>query len=101
MRILAYSLMFIGFAGCLAVGLSSYHHTAWIWHTQQLKEGENIEREAVESEMRALSLDLNERYRIAILPASLILIGGILNGTPKKESKTKRHRQPSKLARKS
>ena len=78
--------MVAGFIGCLAVGFSTYHHTAWMWHGQQLENKERIERKAAVSEMRDLSLDLKNRYRIALFPATLILIGGILNGVSQKRT---------------
>ncbi|PXA04261.1 hypothetical protein DDZ13_06905 [Coraliomargarita sinensis] len=78
-KVISYSLMALGFLWILGIALSSYHHTAWMSHSQSLGTNEEVKRVEATRAMRELSLNIKDHYRIITVPASLILIGGILN----------------------
>ena len=57
---------------------TSFQHTRWIWQSQNLPAGDLIPRDEVVSNMRELSLSLNNRHRLIAIPACLMLAGGLL-----------------------
>jgi hypothetical protein len=57
---------------------TSYQHTLWIWHSQNLPKGDTIPRDAAISAMRDLSLALKDRHRIVLIPGLFMLTGGLL-----------------------
>ena len=59
-------------------------HTLWMWHSQNLTAGEMIPRTDAVNQMRSLSLAVRDIYRPLVIPAAMILIGGVLNGIRKK-----------------
>jgi hypothetical protein len=83
MRFLGFSLVIVGFlwvAWDCADGFVGYQHTRWIWQTQHLPAGEDIKRSDAAGAMRELSLDLKNRHREILLPAVLMLVGGLILG---------------------
>jgi len=80
MRLLGFSLLGIGFLWItldVVSGFSNFQHMNWIWHSQNLPSGETIEKSAAVGVMRELSLALNTRHRIVVIPALLMLVGGL------------------------
>ena len=63
---------------------STRFHTLWMWHCQNLTAGEMIPRTDAVTQMRSLSLAVRDIYRPLVIPAAMILIGGILNGIKRK-----------------
>lgn len=62
-----------------AVGFSDDQHTIWVAHTQHLSSGETLTRDQASIELRQLSLALKDRHRVVILPAILMLAGGLIS----------------------
>ena len=88
MKMTAYIMMSVGFlwiaAACLDL-FGSPHHTLWIWHSKNLPAGEMIPRENAVSSMRDMALSIQDTYQPLIIPASMILLGGILNGRKRRK----------------
>jgi hypothetical protein len=83
MRFLGFSLVIAGFlwiAWDCAAGFVGYQHRRWIWQTQHMPTGEDIKRTDAAGAMRELSLDLNNRHREVLLPAVVMLAGGLILG---------------------
>ncbi|MDA3797858.1 MAG: hypothetical protein PF692_02130 [Kiritimatiellae bacterium] len=81
-KIIAYSLLLIGIGWILFVCLDSAGpYASWMWYSQNLTEGEMIPRTDAIFQMKKLQLALRDEYRILIIPAILMLAGGIINGT--------------------
>ena len=88
---MASALMLIGFIWITGVCLdlfSAKHHLLWIYHSQNLTTGKMIPRIDAISQMRKLELDIQNVYQPLVIPALLMLIGGILNGTKNKKKLT-------------
>ena len=88
-QLAAFVLMVIGFiwiAGVCLDWFGAQHHALWIWHSQNLTTGEMIPRADAVATMRRLELAIHGVYQSLVIPAGLILLGGILNGTRKKTS---------------
>ena len=83
MRILGLSCLVVGFlwiAWDCADGFVGYQYVRWIWQTQHLPAGETIKRTDAAGAMRELSLDLKNRHRLVLIPALLMLAGGLVLG---------------------
>ena len=81
MRPLGLSLLLIGFLWITwdaAGGFVGYQYTRWMWHSQQLPAGDTIQRTDAVRAMRELSIALKDRHRVILLPAVLMLAGGLL-----------------------
>ena len=64
---------------------TSYQHQSWIWHSQNLPEGDSITRNDAVSAMRELNLDLNRHHKLILIPGFCMLAGSLLlMSTPKK-----------------
>ena len=91
-RLTAYALMLIGFMWiadvCLDIS-SARHHDLWIWHSHNLTARELIPRTDAIGQMRNLELAIKNVYQLLIIPAALIVFGGILNGTGKRKKYSK------------
>ena len=88
-RITAYVLMIVGFVWIASVCLDlvgAQHHVLWIWHVQNLTAGDMIPRTDAVGQMRELELAIQDVYQPLVIPAGLIFIGGILNGTGKRKA---------------
>jgi hypothetical protein len=88
-RIAAYALMIVGFvwiAGVCRDLFCAQHHTLWIWHSQNLTAGEMIPRTDAVDQMRKLELAIQDVYQPLVIPAGLILLGGILNGIGRRKA---------------
>ncbi len=88
-RIAAYACMIIGFVWIAGVCLDlfgAHHHVLWIWHTQNLTAGETIPRTDAVDQMRKLELAIQDVYQPLVIPAGLILLGGILNGIGRRKA---------------
>ncbi len=82
-RWIAYALMAIGFVWIAGVCLdlfSAQHHVLWIWHSQNLTAGGMIPRADAIGQMRKLELAIQDVYQPLVIPAFLIVLGGVLNG---------------------
>ena len=92
-KVISYALLLIGFVWIAGVCLdlfSAQHHSLWVWHSQNLTAGESIPRDDAVSQMRKLELAIQNVYQPLVIPALLMLIGGILNGIKKnKDHRTK------------
>ena len=83
LRITGLVILLIGFliivldTYCFFVG---YQHATWIWHIQHLPEGTMIARDDAIQSMRDLSLKLKNAHRSVMIPALLMLIGGLIAG---------------------
>lgn len=66
---------------------ASYQHRAWILQSKDLPVEDQIPRDRANSSMRELSLDLKNRHRIIVIPATLMLLGGLLIHFAPAESK--------------
>ena len=85
-RIIVYSLLLIGIGWILFVCLDSASpYALWMWHSQNLIEGEMIPRADAVFQMKKLQIALRDEYSILIIPAILMLAGGIINGTKTKK----------------
>jgi|AntRauTorcE11897_2_1112592.scaffolds.fasta_scaffold99636_1 hypothetical protein len=81
MKKIGLGLLVIGFVWLLidaGSSFTSYQHTKWIWKSQNLPAGDAVPRDVAVSAMRELSLDLNNRHRIVLLPGCVMLAGGLL-----------------------
>jgi hypothetical protein len=88
-KLIAYALMAIGFIWIAGVCLDLFgarHHVLWIWHSQNLTAGEQIPRTDAVNQMRKLELAIQDVYQPLVIPAGLILLGGILNGIGKRKT---------------
>jgi uncharacterized membrane protein HdeD (DUF308 family) len=91
MRLLGLALLVVGFlwiAWDAASGFTTYQHSRWIWQSQHLPEGETIKRTDAIGAMRELSLALKDRHRVVVVPALLMLVGGMVTAfNPRKTLK--------------
>ena len=71
-------------------GFVSYQHARWIWQTQHLPAGESILRIDAVGAMRDMSLALKERHRMILLPASMMLTGGLMAAFGKRREKNEK-----------
>ncbi len=73
--------LLLGFAwiayDCLE-GFTAYQHSNWIMSAQELPEGAVIPRDDASMALRETSLRLKDRHRIVLLPAVLMLAGGLM-----------------------
>ena len=89
MKNIGIALLLIGFvwiAWDAADGFVNYQYVSWIWHSQHLPIGENIKRADAIAAMRELCLALKDRHQIVVIPACLMLTGGILLAISKRSS---------------
>lgn len=70
----------IWIAGICLDLFGAQHHVLWIWHSQNLTAGEMIPRSDAVEQMRKLELAIQDVYQPLVIPAALIVLGGILNG---------------------
>ena len=63
---------------------SARFYSLWMWHSQNLTAGELIPRTDAVNQMKDLSLAVRNIYRPLVIPAVMILVGGVLNGIRKK-----------------
>lgn len=78
---LGLGLMLLGFVWTVyqvGVAFTSYQHGQWIWRSKNLPAGEWISRSEAISAMRETSLDLNRQQRFVLIPASVMILGGIM-----------------------
>jgi hypothetical protein len=105
MRNIGFSLLIAGFlwiAWDCAAGFVGYQYTRWIWGAQHLPEGETIRRDDAAGAMRALSLDLKDRHRELLIPAFIMLAGGLILGSRRRGAEpdaAPNSRSPSQLSR--
>ena len=88
MRKLGYFLLIAGFLALvfMCVIVSARTHSLWIWHTKNLSD-QQITITMASDALRDVTLKSNGLVRQAILPALVMLVGGILIGFKKKENK--------------
>ena len=55
-------------------------HSSWVWHSQQLGALDNISKHKAVESLRELQLDIKKQKFIFLIPAILMLVGGLLNG---------------------
>ena len=80
---------FIWIAGVCLDLFGAQHHVLWLWHSQNLTTGETIPRADAVANMRNLELAIHGKYQSLVIPAGLMLLGGILNGTRTKTREPK------------
>lgn len=81
MRLLGILLLVVGFlwiAWDAADSFVGYQHGRWIWQSQHLPAGDTIQRTEAVGAMRELSLALKDRHRVVLLPALMMLAGGLI-----------------------
>ena len=78
MKILGLLLLIGGFLW-LAFHASStaFSYTRWMYHSQHLPEGKTIPRSDAINAMRDLQLELKDHHRFVLLPAMVMLVGGL------------------------
>ena len=90
MKLFGIALLLFGFLW-IAVDTANtfviYQYSHWMWQSQQLPEGETIKRADAIAAMRDLSLALKDRHRVVILPASLMLAGGLAAAFSRRKQK--------------
>lgn len=78
---------FLWLAYDVAVGFADYQYLTWIGYSKtKLPEGDSIARRDVVGIMRELCLDLKNRHRVVIVPAVLMLAGGLMIGARRKSA---------------
>lgn len=82
MRAIGFILLIVGFLwiGWHGVSFTPHQYTRARWRAQQLPEGERIPRSDAVREINNLGLDLNEYQRTALVPAGMMVIGGLILG---------------------
>ena len=89
MRIIGIALLIAGFLWiALDVGFhfTAFSYTRWMWQSKQLPAGETVQRSEAVSGMRDMQIALNDRHRFVMLPAILMLAGGmIVSFAPKRQ----------------
>jgi hypothetical protein len=90
MRLVGIALLVLGFlwiAWDAVSGFVTYQHAMWIWQSQHMPPGETLTRSQASSAMRELSLALKDRHRVILLPALLMLAGGLIAAFSKRRQK--------------
>lgn len=81
MKAAAWFLLLLGFLwivwDCVG-GFTHLQHTLWIAESKQLPAGKSLGREQAALAMRSLALALNDYHRILLVPATMMLLGGVL-----------------------
>ena len=84
LKILSYSFLLTGFVWIIYIVLmmetSNKDYSLMIFHIKNLPDKELITRKAAASEIRGFQLDICHTIHTLIMPAILMLVGGILNG---------------------
>jgi hypothetical protein len=86
-RPVGYLLLWCGvlFLAHCFIDISSRTHPLWIWHCQNLPEGESIPRTAAMSSMRTFQLQINWLFReLIFFPTAAMFIGGMILGIGRK-----------------
>ena len=78
MRTIGILLLIAGFLWIAGDGFTNYQHARWAGQSQHLPAGETIPRAEAVRAMRKLSLALKDRHRLVLVPATLMLTGGLL-----------------------
>ncbi|MGD9420054.1 MAG: hypothetical protein Q7R22_014050 [Verrucomicrobiota bacterium JB025] len=81
MRRIGLVLLVAGFCWLLVDAVSafsSFQHARWVWQSKTLPTGGTIPRDEAVSAMRELSLGLNDRHRVVLIPGLCMLAGGLL-----------------------
>jgi hypothetical protein len=81
MKKLGVTLLVVGFlwiAWDAAVGFTDKQYTVWIWQSQHLPAGDTLTRSQASAAMRELSLALKDMHRVVVIPALLMLVGGLM-----------------------
>ena len=95
MRLLGILLLVVGFlwiAWDAASGFVTDQHTMWIWQSQHMPPGDTLTRSQASGAMRELSLALKDRHRVILLPALLMLAGGLIAAL---SPRTHKHETPA------
>jgi hypothetical protein len=58
----------------------AYQHAHWMWQSQHLPDGDMVKRAEAIKAMRDLSLSLNHKQKTFLVPALLMLAGGLIAG---------------------
>ena len=80
MRLFGVALLVVGFvwiAWDAASGFVTDQHSIWIWQSQHMPPGDTLTRSQATGAVRELSLALKDRHRVVIIPALLMLVGGL------------------------
>jgi hypothetical protein len=74
------ALLILGFlwiAWDAAFSFADDQHGIWIWTSQNMPPGDTLTRAQASASMRQLSLALKDRHRVIVIPALLMLGGGL------------------------
>jgi hypothetical protein len=67
------------------IDISARTYPLWIWHCQNLPEGESIPRTAAMSSLRTFQLQINGLFReLIFFPTAAMFVGGIILGIGRK-----------------
>ena len=81
MKAAGWVLLLLGFLwialDCVS-GFTQLQHTRWIAEAKQLPAGESVSREDASVAMRSLALSLKDYHRMLLVPAAMMLLGGVL-----------------------
>jgi hypothetical protein len=81
MRLFGIAFLVIGFLWIVwdvMGGFVIYSYAHWIWQSQNLPPGDTLTHDQASHAMRELSLALKDRHRVIIIPAVLMLAGGLV-----------------------
>jgi hypothetical protein len=86
MRKLGIALVLIGFCWIIfsMFEFTVYQYSLWMRHAKEMSV-ENVTRDVASSRLSELALALNKRHRIVMIPATLMLIGGLICAFQKSE----------------
>ncbi|SKA98447.1 hypothetical protein SAMN02745166_02760 [Prosthecobacter debontii] len=97
MRLLGIVLLIVGFlwiAWDVASGFVMDSYLTWVWQSQHLPPGDTLTRNQASGAMRELSLALKDRHRVVLIPAWLMLAGGLIAAWSRRSQKPESFRQP-------
>ena len=81
MRSVGLVTLILGFAwiayDCFG-GFTAFQHTNWIMSAKELPEGTDMPRDEAIMAIRKTSLRLKDRHRVVLIPAGLMLAGGLM-----------------------
>lgn len=81
MKLLGIALLLAGFFWIgydTLVGIVDDQHAIWIWQSKDMRPGDTLAMSQASGAMRELSLVLKDRHRVMLLPASMMLAGGLI-----------------------
>ena len=81
MKLIGIAVLTLGFvwiAFDASVTFTAYSYAHWMWHTKQFSTGDVVPRAQAINGMRDFQIAVKDRHRLVLLPASLMLAGGLI-----------------------